>query len=151
MEAENRALAAVLMVALIVVAIGGAVIIFAASPTGLPLRAGTVIRLRPSGDNETYLVPFSLSQPGRLTGAWSAEHGASVWIGWANANRSAPPLPCFGPGNGTVNQTFVPGHYLMVVNGFGYDNVTVTQTIQIDYPGSSHATSGPVWLITACH
>lgn len=139
------------LVAFAAVVVGIAVLLgvyFSAQPTDvratLPIPAGTVIHLRPDKfDPGQYVLRFSLTEPGRIVGGWSTQRGTWIYIDWANHSNTrrawiVPPLDV--PWNATVNQTFVPGEYVMSFSGYGYDNVTITKTIQIVYPGGTNAT-----------
>lgn len=110
-------------------------------PATLPIAAGTVIHLRPDKyDAGRYLVWFNLTEPGRMVGGWSTQRGTWIYADWVNQSNLrhgwiAPPGDV--PWNGTVNHTFVPGSYFMAFSGYGYDNVTITQTVQIVDPGGA--------------
>ncbi len=100
MRPDNRALAAILLAVVVLVAIGGAVVFLTALPSTLPISAGTVV------NQNAYTVTFAVSGGlGRLVGSWYANHGGIVWIYPSDSPPGLMLLPCImnAPWNGTAN------------------------------------------------
>ena len=109
-------------------------------PPTLPVLAGTVIHFQPIGPvAHGYSVEFSLAQPGRMVGSWYADQGGILVVDWVNDTQKFTVASCGGPWNESMDHTFPPGDYRMVFWSSG--NLTVTQTIQVVYPGGPAGSS----------
>jgi hypothetical protein len=102
----------------------------------LPLPAGTVIR--PSYRGVGFTVEGG---PANLVGAWYAPEGGAVVVRPADDTRPVGVLVCVEPWNGTISQSFVPGHYVMFFAQGGQGGIVITHTLQLVYPGSPKTSS----------
>jgi len=133
----------------VVVVVGSAYFFLPRRATSLPLPAGTVI------SNHGFNVTVAVSgTPGRLVGAWYANHGGMIWI----YPSDSPPsrlmfLPCIAsrPWNGTADVSLAPGTYTMEFDaGFSQGTFVVTRTIELVYPGGDNSTSNGTLLASWC-
>jgi len=140
---------AAVAIAAVVVVVGSAYFFLPRAVTSLPLPAGTVITKQ--GFNVTFTVSGT---PGRLAGAWYANHGGLIWIYPSNSPPSRVMfLPCivYMPWNGTADVSLAPGTYTMEFDaGFPEGTFVVTRTIQLVYPGGDNATSNATLLASWC-
>jgi hypothetical protein len=145
MKADTKAMLAILVAVIAVLALGGAIIVLSEHPTvlptTLPIPAGTVIRQ--AEYNATFTVSVGI---GRVVGAWYADHGGDVWIYPSNSPPSGVyEMPCvgFAHWSGTVNVSLVPGTYTIDFQfGGPAVSVSITQAIRVVYPGEPPGTNG---------
>jgi hypothetical protein len=152
MKSENRAVLIIIVAVVVVVGIGAMYFLLtpASLPTTLPIPTGTAIRQ--FGYNVTFTVSGG---PGRLVGAWYADHGGVIWV----YPSDSPPdiiLPCiiYGPWNGTADVSLAPGAYTILFNPGPPGNVPVgsfviTQPIRLVYPGWAPGVNRTI-LVSRC-
>ncbi len=148
MRPRTRGLVITSVAVLVVAVVVGSAYFYLPRPaTSLPLSSGTLITKY--GFNLTFAVAGG---PGRLVGAWYANHGGMIWVYPSN---SRPPrvmfLPCIGsrPWNGTADVSLGTGLYTMEFDAFPGGTFLITRTIQLVYPGDT-PTSNSTLLASWC-
>lgn len=152
MKPENKALVLMTLGVATVIVAGGIGILsqprleFGPSnfPSTLPIAAGAVIHFWPLQPNQegTFVVTFDVAYPsGHFVGRWFADHGGAVYILPANNTMLIPHHHyCDVPWSGSADISFVAGQYVMQFYGPRWDNITVEDTIQVEYPGGAMGT-----------
>jgi hypothetical protein len=141
MKPENKALLVIIVAVVVVVGVVGTYLLVAVLPTtlslpvySLPLSEGPV-----SG---RFFVHFDVvGGNAELVGAWYWPEGGAVFVRPANDTRPFFTAGCVQPWNGTISQSFVPGHYTMLFDQWGQGRIVITQTLRLVYPGSPNASS----------
>ena len=111
--------------------------------TYVVLKAGTVITINPKDTNTTdggngsyhtgytyYSVAyrFNVSSNSILKGSWKSTNWSFAWAIPYNYTLVNTPV---GQTNGTLNQTLVPGNYLLVFGGNQGDKITIVNSIEV--------------------
>lgn len=114
------------------------------NPTFTELKTGTIMHITSNDTkmiggtvilsfqkNGYYAVEYNLdiNETSVITGSWSSTGKTLVWIFNVEGIYMETPLP--SSTNGSLNQTLLPGQYILVIGGYPEDIVSITSTFGI--------------------